>query len=82
MILRIVAIPVLLVVGCAPARKAATECPLNDDGHVVLVRGVDDADGTAVARSIVMPDGTRCVAIIGYMRAGISCDWGGKEQVE
>lgn len=33
------------------------------------------AGGAATASSIVMPDGTRCVALVGYYKAGLSCDW-------
>lgn len=36
------------------------------------------AGGAATATSITMPDGTRCVALVGYYKAGLSCEWSDK----
>ena len=57
---------VLLLAGCERQPKT------NDYGGVQVY----GAGGAATASSITMPDGTRCVALVGTYKAGLSCDWG------
>lgn len=61
-----VVVLVLALAGCSSGAE-----PTSDGGGIA----VHGAGGAATARSIVMPDGTRCVALVGYYKAGISCDW-------
>ena len=55
----------LLLAGCERATV------LKDDGWMI----VQDGNGSAGVKEIVLPSGTRCVALIGYYKGAITCDF-------
>lgn len=62
----------VLLAGCAQKPE-----PTQEGG----VR-ISDGGGAATAYSIQMPDGTRCVALVGYYKGAITCDWNDSRGIE
>ena len=63
----IVLVCVALLVGCESRPQPPVTTP-----HGVTV---PDTQGAASVHLIVLSDGTRCAALVGYYRGSISCDW-------
>jgi len=56
----------LMLAGCGDKPPATTE-----KGNVLI----SGANGAAILTSVVMPDGTRCVALVGHYKGALSCEW-------
>lgn len=65
----------LTLLGAALALSALAGCAeppsMTSEGGI----RVQDETSSATLYSVVMPDGTRCVALIGYQKGAVDCDF-------
>ena len=61
---------VLLLCSCAEEPTPTKEGGVN----------VSNGLGEATLYSVTMKDGTRCVALIGYHKGGVTCDWSSRHE--